>query len=61
MAWREAQAHWVYEEAGNPGLQPATAAPNQNYAYELWADAGNAPAPSGIGYLGWATFGTPEY
>jgi hypothetical protein len=61
MAWREAQSHWVYEEAGNRGLQPATAASNMNYAFELWADASDAPAPSGIGYLGWSTFGTPEY
>lgn len=60
-AWREAQAHWVYEEAGYPGLQPATAAPSFTYISELWADAGDAPAPSGIGYLGWTTFGTPEY
>ena len=61
MAWREAQAHWVYEEAGNPGLQPATAAPDMTFSFELWEDAADTMAQSGIGYLGWSTFGTPEY
>lgn len=61
MAWRDAQARWVYEEEGNPGLQPATAASDMTYALELWEDATDTPAPSGIGYLGWSTFGTPEY
>ena len=60
-AWREAQIHWVYEEGGHPGLQPATAAHDSNYANELWTNATNNPAPSGYGWLGWTTVGTPEY
>ncbi|MBN1759966.1 MAG: hypothetical protein JW863_16690 [Chitinispirillaceae bacterium] len=61
MAWREAQIHWVYEEEGNPGLQPATAAHDQLWGYELFEDAEDVQAPSGIGYLGWTTVGTPTY
>ncbi|MBN1309625.1 MAG: hypothetical protein JXA18_17020 [Chitinispirillaceae bacterium] len=60
-AWRQAQVHWVYEVGGNPGLQPATAAYNDTYAYELWSNADDDLAPSGMGWLGWATVGTPEY
>lgn len=60
-AWRQAQIHWVYEVGGNPGLQPATAAHSSSYAYELWSNAGDTPAPNGMGWLGWTTVGTPEY
>ncbi len=60
-AWSRAQIHWVYEVGGNRGLQPATAAPNNTYANELWSNAGDAPAPYGMGWLSWTTVGTPEY
>jgi hypothetical protein len=59
-AWRDAQIIWVYE-VGNSGLQPATAAHDETYAYEYWEDATDNPAPSGMGWLGWTSVGTPEY
>lgn len=60
-AWRNAQIKWVYERTGYRGLQPATAAPDLIYINELWQEASDAPAPSGMNYLIWATVGTPAY
>ncbi len=60
-AWRDAQIKWVYERSSNRGLQPASATPTHYYLCELWQDATDAPAPTGMGYLVWATVGIPEY
>ncbi|MBD3343853.1 MAG: hypothetical protein GF401_02175 [Chitinivibrionales bacterium] len=60
-SWRQAQIHWIYTVTGYPGLQPATGAANSTYGYETWAAAGNEMAPDGMGWLGWATVGDPDY
>jgi hypothetical protein len=60
-AWQQAQIHWVYEEGGNPGLAPATAAHNQSFGYEQWSSAGDTLAPDGMGWFAYTTVGTPEY
>ncbi len=60
-AWKYANIHWIYEVGGIHGLQPATAAANENYANELWVNAGDELAPHGMGWLGWTTVGNPQY
>ncbi|NLL12078.1 MAG: hypothetical protein GX267_01615 [Fibrobacter sp.] len=60
-AWKNAQIKWVYEKPGYRGLQPASAAADYYYITELWQDANDAPAPSGMGCLVWATVGNPQY
>ena len=60
-AWRNAQISCVYENGAHPGLQPATMGANGTFATETYASAGDAAAPYGATWLGWATVGTPEY
>jgi hypothetical protein len=60
-SWCDAQINWVYTHAGNPGLQPATAAQSSSYANETWANATDNQAPDGMHWLSWVTAGNPEY
>jgi Family of unknown function (DUF6345) len=60
-AWCHSQVSWVYTYGGAPGLQPAMGAANSSYAFETWATATDTKAPSGMGWLGWTTVGSPQY
>jgi hypothetical protein len=60
-AWARSQIAWVYSHGGAVGLQPAVAAATWAYANETWTAAADARAPSGMGWIGWMSVGTPQY